>query len=91
MQAQADVVLAHARGLHARPASAIASAVGALDAQVRLTTDTGRSADAKSMLSLLMLAAPAGTQLRVEAEGPQAQEAVDAIVALCAGDFGGPP
>jgi len=39
-------------------------------------------ADAANIMSLLMLAAPCGTELRVHAEGDDAEQALEAIEAL---------
>ncbi|MDQ3684520.1 MAG: HPr family phosphocarrier protein, partial [Acidobacteriota bacterium] len=50
--------------------------------------DRSAAADAKSMLSVLMLAAARGTELRATAEGIDEQEALDAVCALIAGGFG---
>jgi phosphotransferase system HPr (HPr) family protein len=42
-------------------------------------------ASAKELLDVLFLAAPAGTTLEVEAEGPDAEEACEAVAAFLAG------
>ena len=41
-----------------------------------------QKADAANIMSLLMLAAPCGTELTVAAEGNDAEQALDAIEAL---------
>ena len=63
------------RGLHARPATVIAERAGGFASAVRLRHES-REIDAKSVLHLMMLAATEGTVLRLEAEGPDAAEAV---------------
>jgi phosphotransferase system HPr (HPr) family protein len=45
----------------------------------------GRSADGKSILSLMMLAAKAGCEMTIEAEGEDEKEAVAALAALIEG------
>ncbi len=45
-------------------------------------------ADAKSILSVLMLAAARGTELQITAEGPDEREALDALCQLIGGGFG---
>jgi len=44
--------------------------------------------NAKSLLGVLMLAAETGTELAIRAEGPDEDEAVDALVKLVEGNFG---
>jgi phosphocarrier protein len=56
------------------------------DAEVRVGKD-GQMVDARSIMGLMMLAAGIGCTVDVEAEGPQAQEALDALCALVEGRF----
>jgi phosphoenolpyruvate---glycerone phosphotransferase subunit DhaM len=58
-------------GLHARPAAVISRMLAAYDAKV-----TVNGVSAASVLALMKLGATQGTELRIEAEGPQAAEAV---------------
>ncbi len=44
--------------------------------------------DAKSIMSVMRLAATQGTVLKITADGDDAQEAVDALSQLVAGGFG---
>ena len=66
-------------GLHARPASLIAQAAGRFAVDISLTPDGGQPADAKSILSLLMLGAPCGTELTLKVEGGDETLKADAI------------
>lgn len=76
-------------GLHARAAAKLVRAASEFRASVRLERcDGGQSADAKSILSVLMLAASRGTELRVMAEGEDAARAVEAVCALVESGFG---
>lgn len=72
------VVVVNPEGLHLRPADLIVKTVGRYSAQVELIKDSTR-VDARSILSLLALAATQGTELAVEATGPEAHEAVEAL------------
>ncbi len=45
-------------------------------------------ADAKSVLDILTLACPPGTNLEVVAKGPDAEEAIEAILKLVKEKFG---
>jgi phosphocarrier protein len=47
-----------------------------------------RRVNAKSIMGVLMLAAPLGTELTLECDGADADEAADAIVALVENRFG---
>ncbi|WP_212721893.1 HPr family phosphocarrier protein [Nocardioides dongxiaopingii] len=80
-------MLTNPQGLHARPAALLATAVGELDAEVRITHD-GRSADAASSLELMTLGAAQGAEVVVSATGADADAAVRAVSALVADGFG---
>ncbi len=65
-------------GLHARPAARIADALKGLNASVQISHEE-RSANAKSVSSLMALHAPFGAQLELSASGPDAKAAVEAV------------
>jgi phosphocarrier protein len=75
------VPLLHKTGLHVRPAGRIMELAAKYQAAVQLLYE-GRSANAKSILEMLSLAVPPGAELVLEAEGSDAQEAVNAIETL---------
>ncbi|MET0623406.1 MAG: HPr family phosphocarrier protein [Pyrinomonadaceae bacterium] len=76
-------------GLHARAAAKLVRAAGAFRATLKLVRlDRSAAADAKSILSVLMLAAARGTELIVTAEGPDEVPALDALCQLIGGGFG---
>ncbi|MEO7587866.1 MAG: phosphoenolpyruvate--protein phosphotransferase [Arachnia sp.] len=75
-------------GLHARPAAMVASEAARYDAEVRVIHERGGSVPATTPIGLATLNARMGDELRVEARGPQAAEAVTAIVAMLADGFG---
>ena len=67
-------------GLHARAAAKVVRVASAFESSLRLERkEGGRSADAKSILSVLMLAAGCGTELRAIAEGPDEEKAIDEL------------
>lgn len=74
-------------GLHARPAARLVQTANRFQAEVTLQKE-GQHANAKSIMGVLMLAAPLGTDLIVTAEGEDAEEAVSAIGELIADGFG---
>ncbi|HEX8336114.1 MAG TPA: HPr family phosphocarrier protein [Pyrinomonadaceae bacterium] len=76
-------------GLHARAAAKLVRAAAGFRSTLRLVrADRGAVADAKSILSVLMLAAARGTELLVTAEGPDEGQALDALCRLIGGGFG---
>jgi phosphocarrier protein HPr len=80
-------------GLHARAAAKLVRLANSFHSQVLLRRVDGPgganlSADAKSILSVLMLAAGHGTRLLASAEGVDEDAAMDAIDQLFAAGFG---
>jgi len=71
----------HETGLHMRPAGRIMETARKFQSDVRLVW-AGRRADAKSILELLSLGIPAGSELLFEAQGPDANEALTALESL---------
>ena len=67
--------------LHARPAGALAVAAGRFASAVSVTAG-GQTADAKSVLGVMGLGATSGQYVTVSAAGPDAQEAVAALIAI---------
>ncbi|MFM7184263.1 MAG: HPr family phosphocarrier protein [Planctomycetota bacterium] len=76
-----EVVVVNAAGLHARPADLLAREARKWRSRIELVNESQR-ADGKSILELLTLAAESGTRLVVEATGPDAREALEAIGGL---------
>ena len=67
--------------LHARPAGALAVAAGRFASVINVTVGS-RTVDAKSVLSVMGLGATSGQDVTVSAAGPDAEEAVAALVAI---------
>ena len=67
--------------LHARPAGALAVAAARFAAVISVSAG-GHTADAKSVLGVMGLGATSGQQLTVTASGPDAREAVAALIAI---------
>jgi phosphocarrier protein len=85
--ARAEVTVANKLGLHARPSAKVTATAGRFKSEVWLSRNT-RRVNAKSIMGVMMLAAARGSTLVVEAEGPDAQQAVAALVDLIASGFG---
>lgn len=83
------VVVINRLGLHARAAALLVRTASCFQSVLRLERADGTaSADAKSILSVLMLAAARGTELRATAEGVDEAEAMNALGRLFADGFG---
>jgi phosphocarrier protein len=84
---QREVIVPNALGLHARAAARFVQTAGRFAAQIRVTRD-GRTVDGKSLMGVLLLAASRGSFLTLEAEGADAEAALDALAGLVASGFG---
>jgi len=74
-------------GLHARPAAKIVECAGRFSSDIWLQYND-KEIDAKSIMSVLMLAAPVGAELRLRIEGSDESFARDALERLFATGFG---
>ncbi len=79
--ASANVTISNRLGLHARPAMSMVDVASGFTSDVRIINGK-QSVDAKSIMQIMMLAATKGTQLTLEADGPDAQDAVQALADL---------
>lgn len=83
------VVIVNRLGLHARAAAKLVRTASVYTSGVRLErVDGGAVADAKSILSVLLLAASRGTELRLTVEGADEAEAMSAVCNLIENGFG---
>ncbi len=82
-----EVEICNRLGLHARAAAKLVQTAGGFQSRVLLIKDGGE-ADGKSILGVLLLAAPQGSRLRVRCDGPDEAEAMRAVVGLIDGRFG---
>ncbi len=83
------VTITNRLGLHARAAALLVRTANSYKSALRLERTGGiASADAKSILSVLMLAASRGTELQIMAEGPDEAQALEALCQLVGGGFG---
>ena len=83
-----DFVVSNPLGIHARPASVFVQAAAEFESEITVTNlDSGHVADGRSVMSMLMLAAPQGTHLRVGVTGQDAAAAMDALSKLIEGGF----
>ncbi len=86
---ESTVTVVNRLGLHARAAAQLVKLAGTFKSKIMLIrADNGVLADAKSILTVLMLAASVGTELRLTADGDDEQQAVEEVSALFANRFG---
>jgi phosphocarrier protein len=74
-------------GLHARPSAQLTQVAGKFTSEVYIAK-SGRRVNAKSIMGVMMLAAGPGSTVTVDAEGPDEEQAMEAIGALIASRFG---
>lgn len=86
---ESQVKIINQLGLHARAAAQLVRLASDFQSMIKLRRmDNGVVADAKSILSVLTLAAARGTILNLEVEGDDEHAALSAIEALFANGFG---
>ncbi|MCR6644378.1 MAG: HPr family phosphocarrier protein [Terricaulis sp.] len=85
MKRSIDVV--NVRGLHARASRKLAELALSYDDTIIIVRREEEEADARSLMDLMMLGAGVGTSVEVEAEGPEAEAALNAVEALFAAKF----
>lgn len=74
-------------GIHARPATLLVQAASRFEADIFLSKGDVSRINGKSIMGVMMLAAEKGAEVLVEAEGSDAEAAVDAVTELLSGDF----
>jgi len=81
------VVVNNPQGLHIRAATAIAKTVRQFASKVELVSNDHR-VDGTDVWQILSMGAHAGTELALEASGPDAHEALAALARLFSENFG---
>jgi phosphocarrier protein len=82
-----DITIVNKLGLHARASAKLTQLAAKFPCEVYMTRN-GRKINAKSIMGVMMLAAGIGSQVLLETEGEQAEEALEAIAALINDKFG---
>ena len=75
------------RGLHARASARFVKCAEGFDAEVRVSKD-GQTVGGTSIMGLMTLAAAPGCKVELEAEGREAQAAIEALSRLIEEGFG---
>ncbi|MBN1942083.1 MAG: HPr family phosphocarrier protein [Phycisphaerae bacterium] len=82
-----EVVIVNKYGLHARPAMQFVELANKFACGIEVSK-ASLTVDAKSIMSVMRLAATKGTKLNVVADGDDAAEAIHALAELIEGGFG---
>jgi phosphocarrier protein HPr len=85
LSASAEIV--NKLGLHARAAAKLTHLAGAFQSEIWISR-SGRRVNAKSIMGVMMLAAGQRSTVLIEAEGPDAEQAIAALTKLIADRFG---
>lgn len=80
------VTVPNKTGLHARPATALVKLAGQYESAFYIYMH-GYRVNGKSILGVMTLAAEQGAELELELDGPDEEEAAEAIVNLIEGGF----
>jgi len=84
---QLEVDIVNKLGLHARASAKLTQLAGAYKSEVWLSRN-GRRVNAKSIMGVMMLAAAKGSSVTIEINGPDEDEAMQAVSQLIADRFG---
>ena len=84
---RARVIIPNKRGLHARASAKVVEASARFQSEIHIIKD-GTSVNGRSIMGLMMLAASIGSEVEITAQGPDAAEALKAILALVEAKFG---
>ena len=89
IRAETVVIVSNPQGIHARPSALIVKAASRFTADVCIENPAeGCVVDAKSILEVMTIVAPQGTELVVRAEGDDASAAVERLAGLIGSGFG---
>lgn len=82
-----EVTIINKLGLHARAAAKFVSVANNFPCAISVGRDANALCNGKNIMSVMMLAASKGTQLHINAEGEQAEQALLALQELIADYF----
>lgn len=81
------IVIINKLGLHARATAKLVATASGFESSITLRNN-GREANAKNIMQVMMLAASQGTNMELVADGPDEEQAVDALTELINDYFG---
>ena len=80
------IIISNKLGLHARAAAKIVTLTNKFQSIIEITNN-GKKADAKSIMKILMLAAPQGTKIKITASGKDEAAAIKSLEKLIEAKF----
>ena len=81
------ITISNKLGLHARASAKLTKLAGSFRSEVHLSRN-GRRVNAKSIMGVMMLAAGLGSEIEIETEGADEEQAMTALRALIGDKFG---
>ena len=87
MSATKSVTIEHNLGLHLRAAGALVQLASRYQSEITIRYGN-LTANGKSIMSVLSLAAPCGAELEISTEGADADEALESVIELIGRNFG---
>ena len=84
---RATAIIRNKRGLHARASAKVVEASARFQSEIHVVKD-GNAVNGRSIMGLMMLAASIGSEVEITAQGPDAMEALTAMLALVEAKFG---
>jgi len=84
--AKGTFIVKNDRGLHTRPCTEIVKCAATFKSDLKLRYQKTET-NAKSLLGILMLAAEKGARIKITAQGPDADEAVETLLNLANNNF----
>jgi phosphocarrier protein len=84
---KSSITISNKLGLHARASAKLTKLAGGFRSEIHLSR-AGRRINAKSIMGVMMLAAGLGSEIEIETEGPDQQEAMAALRDLIDSKFG---
>ena len=84
---RSTITISNRLGLHARASAKLTKLAGSFACEVHMTRN-GRRINAKSIMGVMMLAAGQGSEVEIETDGADEQQAMAALRALIEDRFG---
>jgi phosphocarrier protein HPr len=84
---QTRIQISNKLGLHARASAKLTKLAGGFATEIHLSRN-GRRVNAKSIMGVMMLAAGMGSEIEIECDGADEEQAMAALRALIDGKFG---
>jgi phosphocarrier protein len=84
---ETQITIINKLGLHARAAAKFVKTAASFGSEIKVSKDN-QIVDGKSIMSVMMLAASKGTELKLQIDGPDEEQALQALTDLINDYFG---